>query len=70
MMTHAMLLNPNRHIQRFTILPVRARERQIHASERASSGESLESPSLRILPLSRTTDTLEVQILSCDVCNH
>ena len=31
MMTHAMLLNPNRHIQRFTILPVRARERQIRA---------------------------------------
>ena len=70
MMTYATLLNPNQHTQYFLVFPVRARERQIHASERASSGESLESPSLRILPLSRTTDTLEVQILSCDVCNH
>ena len=66
----ATQLNPNQANHDFTALPVRAREHQIRAPKSTSSGDSVGAPTRIVLPFIRTTDTLKVQILSCDVLCH
>ena len=63
MTTHATLLNPNQPNQCFTASPVRARERQIRATKKGILGGLSRGPTRIVLPLIRTTDTLQVQIL-------
>ena len=70
MMTHATLLNPNQPNQCFAALPVRARERQIRTPKKGILGGMCRDPTRRVLPFIRTTDTLQLQILSCDMSCH
>ena len=66
----ATLLDPNQPNQYFTASPVRAREHQIRAPEKGILGGLTRGPTRIVLPLIRTTDTLQVQILSCDMLCH
>ena len=66
----ATLLDPNQPYRYFTASPVRAREHQIRAPEKGILGEMRRAPTRRVLPFVRTTDTLEVQILSHDMLCH
>ena len=67
----ATQLNPNQPNHHVTALPVRAREHQIRAPKKCIlGGELVGRPTQIILPFIRTTDTLKVQILSCDVLCH
>ena len=65
-----MPINPNQHAQQFTASSVQARERQIRAPEKGILGGLTRGPTRIVLPLIRTTDTLQVQILSCDMLCH
>ena len=64
------LLDPNQPNQCFKASPVRARERQIRAPKMLILGGMIRAPTWLMLPFIRTTDTLEVQILSCDMSCH
>ena len=66
----AMLLDPNQPNHCFTASPVRAREHQIRAPEKGILGGTGRAPTRIMLPFIRTTDTLQVQILSCDMSCH
>ena len=66
----ATQLNPNQPNQCFTASPVRARERQIRAPKKGILGAQTMAPTGIMLPFIRTTDTLEVQILSHDMLCH
>ena len=66
----ATLLDPNQPYRYFTASPVRAREHQIRAPEKGILGGITRAPIRRVLPFIRTTDTLEVQILSHDMSCH
>ena len=66
----ATLFNPNQPNQCFTASPVRARERQIRAPKKGILGGMTRDPTGTMLPFIRTTDALEVQILSYDVSCH
>ena len=66
-MMRATLLNPNQPNQCFIASPVRAREREMHAPKKSILGGMSRAPTGIMLPFIRTTDTLEVQILSCDM---
>ena len=69
-MMRATQFNPNQPNQCFTASPVRARERQIRATKKGILGVLCRAPNEIVLPLIRTTHTLQVQILSCDVLCH
>ena len=66
----ATQLDPNQLNQCFTASPVRAREHQIRAPEKGILGGTRRAPTRIMLPFIRTTDTLEVQILSHDMSCH
>ena len=66
----ATQLNPNQPNHYFSALPVRAREHRIRAPKKNIYGDSVGAPTRIVLPFIRTTDTLKVQILSCDVLCH
>ena len=69
-MMFATLLDPNQPNHYVTASPVRAREHQIRAPEKGILRGIRRSPTRRVLPFVRTTDTVEVQILSCDMSCH
>ena len=69
-MMYAAQLNPNHPNQCFTASPVLARERQFRAPEKGILGGWVGAPTRRMLPFVRTTDTIEVQIVSCDMLRH
>ena len=66
----ATLLGPNQPNQCFTASPVRARGRQIRGPKMRILGGICRAPTRRMLPFIRTTDTLEVQILSHEMSCH
>ena len=66
----ATLLDPNQRNHYIKASPVRAREHQIRAPEKGILGGMRRAPTRRVLPFIRTTDTLEVQILSHDMLCH
>ena len=66
------LLDPNQPNHYFAASPVRARERQIRAPKKGILGGTTRVPTGKMLPFIRTTDALEVQILSYEsvkLCN-
>ena len=66
----ATQLNPNQLNHYFLALPVRAREHQIRAPKKCILGKMSRGPTQIMLPFIRTTDTLDVQILSYDMLCH
>ena len=66
----ATQLNPNQPNHYIAALPVRAREHQIRAPKKCILGKMSRGPTQIMLPFIRTTDTLEVKILSCDMLCH
>ena len=65
-----MQIDPNQPNHYFSASPVRARKHQIRAPEKGILGGMRRAPTRRVLPFIRTTDTLEVQILSHDMLCH